>query len=118
MITNFNIFLNEKRLTSGQALYLSKEILMPEGMTYEQAIELSNIAYNIRNYVIIHYKIEVHFTGHKDLPSVSVNTNSGVEKLLRFAKKYEDQHLTDMIHNYLDRIEEIKLSIISNKYNL
>lgn len=99
MIIKYQDFLNEKSLA-------------PEGIVYADAVKLFEMDQHIRKYIIAKY------IGMFSLPKISLDSKSGVEKLLRFAKKHKDNQLINLIQEYLEEIEKMKIQVDTRKYNL
>lgn len=98
--------------------FLNEESLAPEGLVYGEAVILGQLENQIIDYVKKEYKFNSNFPPTKDLDSISVSSKSGVDKLIKFAKKHNDQYILTLINTYLDKIENLKVIIDARKYNI
>lgn len=107
MIVKFNNFLNEKNLVDFE-------------ITYDQSKELLNCIKLISDYlwnkdskfIELNLPLLAFYSSKKDI------SKTNIIKLLKYAKKNNDEKLKDLIDRYLKKIEEFRLINDTKKYNL
>lgn len=97
MITKFEFF-NEGRFAN---------------IVYDEAVEINEYEKRIKNYFTEKYPEESPIFSHrKEFSATSIG------KIVKFAKKHNDETLTALINDYLDFIENINTRMDAKKYNI
>ena len=88
----------------------------PKELLYDEARDLSKKRERINYYFYSNY--EEGFDKIIGKLGIKRMSNTIIEKILKFAKSNNDQKLLDLINDYINYLEELKIKRESEKYNL